>query len=174
MTGQWEEWGTSPAHQNMESLLLRLAFRGESGIFKVAFLLKINGPFLVFASGHSRTKNRFVKEECFSKWLKTWEQIWWYEFGNRPQKPRGCISFLSSLHLSALMSSFDSIICVSTDIFDFALCAANRASLNWWLTRVWVVKREAQGPLPAWLLCLMFHLVMSQMPSSLLWNIDYG
>lgn len=54
MMGQWEEWDTSPVHQNMESLLLRLAFRGESGIFKVAFLLKINGPFLVFASGHAQ------------------------------------------------------------------------------------------------------------------------
>lgn len=65
MMGQWEEWGTSPVHQNMESLLLRLAFRGESGIFNAAFLLKINGPFVVFASGHARTKTYLSKKNVF-------------------------------------------------------------------------------------------------------------
>lgn len=97
MMDQWEEWGTSAAHQNMESLLLRLVFKGEC----------TTGLWLT--TGQPEKQNRFVKQACLINYLKfrgDFWRIWQYIF-----KPWGSVSLPSSTHLISLKLPFDSHLC---------------------------------------------------------------
>lgn len=65
------------------------------------------------------------KQICQSSICNTFfkvQSIFFKEFDRMPWKAWGCVSLPSSIHLMALMRSFDSVICASVDTFDFALC----------------------------------------------------
>lgn len=109
MMDQWEEWGTLPAHQNMAFLLLRHVFRGESLWGSLYFYLKVMVIFSPVASQRQIERDRLAKQMSLIN-SKCSEEI--FEFENKLWKRWGCISWPLSIHLLALMSAFDSIICV--------------------------------------------------------------
>lgn len=146
MMDQWEEWGTSTAHQNMVFLLLHRVFKGESLYGSLYFYLRV---MVIFASGKPQRQRQICQKSVFNKFLNVQSRflrIWQYALKTL------------KLYFMTLINTSDG---TNEPLWQWHLCKCwhiwfcplwENSPPYLWLKRVQVVKCKAWGPCPAWLI----------------------